>query len=140
VLVVARFVVADEEGEAFLASARDAVAAFAAQPGYLGGRLGRAADDPTAWVLTLEWSGVGAYRRSLSAYGVRMAATPLLGRATNEPTAYEVLYADGPGAPATRPSGRAAAQEPGAPPIHPSGRAAEGPAERQPVEETGGIA
>lgn len=106
-LVVSRFTVAEAAGPAFDRSARAALAALAAQPGYGGGRLGRAADDPTAWVITTEWDGVGAYRRALSAYDVKMAATPLLSRARDEPSAYELLYADGPGAPAAGPTRRA---------------------------------
>ncbi|MGI8682251.1 MAG: antibiotic biosynthesis monooxygenase family protein [Mycobacteriales bacterium] len=106
-LVVTRFSVPEGEGESFSQSARTALSALSARPGYRGGRLGRAADDPTAWVLTTEWQGVGAYRRALSAYEVRTAATPLLSRGCDEPSAYEVLYADGPGAPATGPSRRA---------------------------------
>lgn len=106
-LVVTRFTVPEAEGPSFDSSAREALAALAGQPGYRGGRLGRAADDPTAWVLTTEWAGVGAYRRALSAYAVKMSATPLLSRAHTEPSAFELLYADGPGAPAVEPSARA---------------------------------
>ena len=58
-LVVTRFDVPEDEAAAFLPQAQAALAAFAARPGYLRGRVGRAADDPTAWVLTTEWEGVG---------------------------------------------------------------------------------
>lgn len=111
-LVVTRFTVPETEGSDFAQSARSALGALAGQPGYRGGRLGRAADDPTAWVLTTEWAGVGAYRRALSAYAVKMSATPLLSRAHDEPSAFEILYADGPGAPVGAPSARAGAVEP----------------------------
>ena len=57
VLVVTRFDVPEDEAGTFLQQARAALAAFAARPGYLRGRVGRAADDPTAWVLTTEWVG-----------------------------------------------------------------------------------
>lgn len=106
-LVVVRFTVPEEDAESFDHSVRVALSTLSAQAGYRGGRLGRAADDPTAWVVTTEWDGVGAYRRALSAYAVRLSATPLLGRGHDEPTAFEVLYADGPGAPVARPSDRA---------------------------------
>ena len=97
VLVVTRFDVPEAEGVGFLASAQAALAAFAARPGYLRGRIGRAADDPTAWVLTTEWEGVGAYRRSLSSYDVKVDAAPLLARGRDEPSAFEVLHGeDGP--------------------------------------------
>ena len=39
-----------------------------------------------------EWATVGDYRRGLSSYDVKLAATPLLMRALPEPGAYEVLY------------------------------------------------
>ena len=66
-------------------------------------------DEPTEWVLVTEWDGVGAYRRALSAYQVRVDATPLLAQARDEPGAFEVLIAaDGPGAAVTAaPSDRA---------------------------------
>ena len=78
----------------FLVRARAALAAFAARPGYLRGRVGRAADDPTVWVLTTEWEGVGAYRRSLGAYDVKVDAAPLLSLGRDEPSAFELLHSD----------------------------------------------
>ena len=92
-LVVTRFDVPEHESAAFLPRAQAALAAFAARPGYLRGRIGRAADDPTAWVLTTEWVGIGAYRRSLSAYDVKVDAAPLLALGRDEPSAFEVLHA-----------------------------------------------
>lgn len=93
-LVVSRFDVPESDHDSFLGQAQAALAAFAARPGYVRGRLGRSTDDPTVWVLTTEWAGVGAYRRSLSAYDVKVDAAPLLGRARIEPSAYEVLVSD----------------------------------------------
>lgn len=78
--------------------ARVALAALAARPGYRGGRVGRAVDAPSSWLITTEWDDMGSYRRSLSGYDVKIAATPLLAQAIGEPSAYEVLYDDGPGA------------------------------------------
>jgi quinol monooxygenase YgiN len=94
VLVVTRFEVPESDAEDFLPQAQAALAAFASRDGYLAGRIGRAADDPTAWVLTTEWTGVGAYRRSLSSYDVKVQAAPLLSRGRNEPSAFEVLVRD----------------------------------------------
>ena len=93
-LVVTRFEVPEGDAQDFLAEARTALAAFAARDGYLAGRIGRAADDPTAWVMTTEWIGVGAYRRSLSSYDVKVDAAPLLSRGRDEPSAFEVLVRD----------------------------------------------
>lgn len=101
-LVVTRFDVPEAGAAGFLGQATAALAAFAARPGYLRGRVGRAADDPTAWVLTTEWVGVGAYRRSLSAYDVKVDAAPLLARGRDEPSAYELLVQDEGTAPSRR--------------------------------------
>ena len=90
-LVVNRFTVPVEDGEQFraeLAAARDVLAE---QPGYVDGRIGRNLDDPTLWVLTMQWDNVGAYRRALSSYDVKLQAVPLLSRAVDEPSAYEVV-------------------------------------------------
>lgn len=106
-LIVTRFTVTEADAASFQERAQRAVAALGARPGYLGSRIGRAADDPTAWVITTEWDGVGSYRRSLSAYDVKIDASPLMGLAHDEPSAYEVLHADGPGAPPASPSERA---------------------------------
>lgn len=107
-LVVTRFEVPEADGEAFLAQAGRALAAFAARPGYVRGRIGRAADDPTQWVLATEWTGVGAYRRSLSAYDVKVDAAQLLSMGRDEPSAFELLHSDDASGPAaTVPSRRA---------------------------------
>ncbi len=98
----------EAESAAFLPRAQVALAAFAARPGYVRGRIGRAADDPTSWVLTTEWVGVGAYRRSLSSYDVKVDAAPLLSLGRDEPSAFEVLHgSDGDGAAVDGPSRRA---------------------------------
>jgi quinol monooxygenase YgiN len=102
VLVVTRFDLADADGQEFLAKAQAALRAFAARPGYLRGRVGRAADDPCAWVLTTEWEGVGAYRRSLSSYDVKVDAAPLLALGRDEASAFEILLSDETAAPSRR--------------------------------------
>ncbi len=94
VLVVTRFDVPEAEGSGFLSRAQAALAAFAARPGYVRGRICRAADDPSQWLLTTEWTGVGAYRRSLGSYDVKVDAAPLLSLGRDEPSAFEILHAD----------------------------------------------
>jgi len=94
VLVVTRFEVDPAQAQDFLSKAKAALDAFAARPGYLRGRVGRAADDPTAWVLSTEWEGVGAYRRSLSSYDVKVHGAPLLSLGRDEPSAFEILVSD----------------------------------------------
>jgi hypothetical protein len=86
-----RFAVPEAEGEAFAERAGTALGALAARPGYVRGQLGRAYDDPTRWTLTTQWESVGAYRRALSAFDVKVSATPLLAQALDEPSAYETL-------------------------------------------------
>ena len=90
-LVVNRFRVRLEDGESFradLAAAHDVLAACA---GYVDGQVGRNLDDPELWVLTTRWENVGAYRRALSSYEVKLNAVPLLSRAVDEPSAYELV-------------------------------------------------
>jgi len=96
-LVVNRFTVAEADRDAFTSRAATALTALAARPGYLRGSLGRSYDDPECWSLLTEWESVGAYRRALSNYEVRVAATQLLAEAREEPSAYEELAAAGPG-------------------------------------------
>lgn len=91
VLVVSRFRVPVADGEAFRAELAAALAALAERPGYVDGTIGRNLDEPTLWVLTTRWDNVGAYRRALSSYDVKLHAVPLLSRAVDEPSAYEVV-------------------------------------------------
>jgi hypothetical protein len=91
VLVVSRFRVPVEEGEIFRGEVQAALDALAERPGHLGGTIGRNVDDAELWVLSTRWEHVGAYRRALSAYDVKLRAVPLLSRALDEPSAYEVV-------------------------------------------------
>ena len=91
VLVVNRFRVLAEEQDAFRASLEEARAALAACRGFVSGAVGRNVDDPDLWVLATTWEGPGAYRRALSSYDVKLRAVPVLGRALDEPGAYELV-------------------------------------------------
>lgn len=90
-LVVNRFRVPLVDGETFRGELTAAHDVLAGRPGYLEGRIGRNLDDPTLWVLTTRWENVGAYRRALSSYEVKLNAVPLLSRAVDEPSAYELV-------------------------------------------------
>lgn len=90
-IVVSRFRVGAEEAEEFRGDVRRALEALAERPGHLSGTIGRNLDDPTLWVLSTTWEHVGAYRRALSSYDVKLHAVPLLARALDEPSAYEVV-------------------------------------------------
>lgn len=96
-LVVTRFVVETAGEESFRASAAAALRALSGRPGWVSGRVARAIDDARTWLLLTEWESVGAYRRALSGYDVKLATMPLLARALAEPNAYEVLDGDDPG-------------------------------------------
>jgi quinol monooxygenase YgiN len=95
VLVVSRFRVPEPEAEAFRADLEKAAATLAERPGHVAGQVGRNVDDPGLWVLATTWEHVGAYRRALSAYDVKLHAVPLLSRALDEPSAYEVVEPGG---------------------------------------------
>jgi quinol monooxygenase YgiN len=94
VLVVNRFRVPEDAAEEFRADLERALATLAERPGYADGRIGRNVDDPTLWTLVTRWEGPGAYRRALSAYDVKLHAVPVLGRALDEPGAYELVEPD----------------------------------------------
>ena len=97
-LVVTRFRVPVTESEEFRGALEEAHAALASQRGYVGGGVGRNVDDPELWVLQTTWEGPGAYLRALSTYEVKTRAWALLGRALDEPSAYETVR---PGEPTT---------------------------------------
>ena len=90
-LVITRFRVPTSEATAFRVDLDRAREALAERPGFLGGTVGRNVDDPDLWVLTTRWEHVGAYRRALSSYDVKLHAVPVLYRALDEPSAYEVV-------------------------------------------------
>ncbi|BBH66611.1 hypothetical protein ACTI_32960 [Actinoplanes sp. OR16] len=92
-LVLNRFHVPPETHDDFVERAHAALAALAASRGYRSGRLARALEDPAAWTLVTEWESVGAYRRALGGFEVKVHATPLLALSLDEPSAYETLAA-----------------------------------------------
>jgi hypothetical protein len=96
VLVVNRFRVPAAEADAFADGLAAAHGLLAGRPGYVDGAVGRNVDDPELWVLQTRWRDVGSYRRALSAHEVKLGAVPLLSRALDEPSAFEVLGEDGP--------------------------------------------
>ena len=89
-LALARCAVPADSQDGFLAVAREVLGLLAGRPGFVRGYLGRAVDDPDLWVLSTEWSGVGHYRRGLSAYDVKVAIAPLMPYVVEEPGAFEV--------------------------------------------------
>ena len=90
-LAVTRCQVPPDQEDVFVTAARDVLAVLATRPGFMRGRVGRAMDDRSQWVLSTEWENVGAYRRGLSAYDSKVAFAPLMGFIADEPSAYEVV-------------------------------------------------
>ena len=86
--------------------------ALAAQPGCLAAAIGQSTDDPDLIVVRTEWAGVGAYRRALSAFDVKVNAVPLLSAAIDEPSAYELVRHWTPAASRSRPAAWRPTREP----------------------------
>ena len=93
-LVALRFTVADGNDANFRRRAETAMTALSACPGFRRGGLSRAIDNAHCWLLLTEWESVGAWRRALSSYDVKMSAVPLLSQALDDPSAYETLVVD----------------------------------------------
>jgi hypothetical protein len=107
-LVVTRHVVAVEQREAFLEAARQAVGVLADQAGFQEASIAQATDDAGLYLIETHWVGVGAYRRALSSFDVKMTAIPLLSTAIDEPSAFEVVHRRTPGSETRARSGLAA--------------------------------
>ena len=90
-LVVTRYRVEDADVDAFSRDVAAAMEVLAERPGFVDAWLGRNADESDLWTLTLLWRDVRSYRHALSAYDVKVSAVPLLSRAVNEASAYEVV-------------------------------------------------
>lgn len=93
VVVVSRFDVPEAEAAQFAAGAREAIEAFSGCGGFLDAELAQSTDDPRLRLIVSRWEHVGAYRRALSAYDVKLRAVPLLSTAIDEPSAFEVVHA-----------------------------------------------
>jgi quinol monooxygenase YgiN len=93
-LLVCRFTVDTVDAAEFRERARHALQLLTAQPGCVGGELGRAIEDPRRWTLTVRFASVDAYRRALSPFPVREHVVPLLAEAlADEPATFETLVA-----------------------------------------------
>jgi hypothetical protein len=105
VLVICCFLVDPAGTGNFLTRAHRALSLLTAQPGCLGGELGRSPDDTARWVLAVRFESVVAYRRALSPFEIREQVVPLLSEAlTCESGGYEVLASAQGGAVTSHPS------------------------------------
>ena len=91
VLALTRCTVPPDAAASFQANASDVLAALAVRPGFVRGRIARAAERPDQWVLASEWADMGSYRRGLSAYDVKVALAPVMGYIRDEPGVFEVV-------------------------------------------------
>ena len=78
--------------ETWLEQAREAIAPLALQKGCLGVEIGSATDDADLISIVSRWTGVGDYRRALSAFDVKASSIPFLSTAIDEPSAFETLH------------------------------------------------
>jgi heme-degrading monooxygenase HmoA len=85
VFAVTRLRVPAADVPALTAASGELLTALRARPGFRDGELGRAADDPELFALYTRWDGVGAYRRALSAFEVKLAGGPVWAYAVDEP-------------------------------------------------------
>lgn len=94
VLIVSRFRVQESKAAAFAVDARASLAVFATCPGFCGGRIGASMDDPELRVFETSWTTVGAYRKALGSYDVKLSVVPFLYLAIDESSAYEIVHAN----------------------------------------------
>ena len=59
--------------------------------GLVCASIGQSTDEAELFVIRTEWAGVGAYRRALSSYDVKLNAVPLLSTAVDESSAFEIV-------------------------------------------------
>jgi quinol monooxygenase YgiN len=88
VFAVTRFRATGDDATALAAAVTPLLSALGARPGFLGGELGRSADDPGLWALVTRWDGVGSYRRALSNAEVKITGAPVWVHALDEPGVY----------------------------------------------------
>ena len=93
-VVITRYRV--EDFEDWLPQARSALAPLVTQEWCLGGDICAAVDDAHLAIITTQWPSVGAYRRAMSSFEVKMHTVPLLSMSIDEPTAFEVIHHNGP--------------------------------------------
>ncbi|MCE7011647.1 antibiotic biosynthesis monooxygenase [Kibdelosporangium philippinense] len=88
-LLVCDFTVPDADSAEFSAQASRATELLTAQPGCVRAVIGRSADEPEKWAMTVEFTSVVAYRRAMSPFDVREHVIPFLSR--GDAAAYEIF-------------------------------------------------
>jgi heme oxygenase (mycobilin-producing) len=72
-------------------SLRELARVLGAQPGFVRTTLGRAVDEPDLWSIVTEWVDLGSYRRSLSAYDVKVVFGSVQRSIVDEPSVFETV-------------------------------------------------
>ena len=91
-LVITRHRVAQNDLPEWLAVAKKSLAPLASQVGCISAEIGLATDEPDLVAIVTRWQGVGAYRRALSNFDVKMQSIPFLSTAIDESTAFELIH------------------------------------------------
>lgn len=91
-IVVTRHLVPQAELPLWLEQAKAAIGPLAERPGCLGVSIGLATDQVDLVSVVSRWEGVGAYRRALSNFDVKLHAIPFLSTAIDEPSAFEIVF------------------------------------------------
>lgn len=88
-IVLTRFKVTEADVTEFVHHAHAAMAVLEGKRGLVWLDFARNVDDRELWTLVTRWHDVGSYRRSLGGVESKMALTPLMMYAIDEPSAYE---------------------------------------------------
>jgi hypothetical protein len=91
-LVITRHRVAQIALPTWLLEAKASLAPLATQPGCISAEIGLATDEPDLVSVVTRWEDVGAYRRALSNFEVKMQSIPFLSTAVDESTAFELIH------------------------------------------------
>ncbi len=89
-LVVNRFRAGGDDPASLRADLELVHGLLADKPGTSPAGSAATSTTPALWTLTTRWENVGAYRRALSSYELKLQM-PVLMRAIDEPSAYEVV-------------------------------------------------
>ena len=91
-LVITKHLVHPHEMPTWIESAKSAIEPLAACAGCLGTEIGLATDEADLAVVVSKWENVGAYRRALSNFEVKMHSIPFLSTAVDESSAFELIH------------------------------------------------
>lgn len=91
-LVITKHRVHPNEMASWTQSAKTAISPLAACAGCLGTEIGLATDEADLAVVVSKWENVGAYRRALSNFEVKMHSIPFLSTAVDESSAFELIH------------------------------------------------